>query len=134
MWELLRNKKTGHKIRRQHIIDDFIADFVCLSKKVVIEIDGKIHLQQKEYDELRTLRLKELGYEVIRFTNEEVFEDASIVTSKIKEKLDNRADFQSEDAAPLNLPKGETFGLFIRVQLLKVSKGSLLDTLKTSLL
>ncbi len=108
MWELLRNKKTGHKIRRQHIIDDFIADFVCLSKKVVIEIDGKIHLQQKEYDELRTLRLKELGYEVIRFTNEEVFEDASIVTSKIKEKLDNRADFQSEDAAPLNLPKGET--------------------------
>jgi len=47
MWELLRNKKTGHTIRRQHIIANFIADFVCLPKKVIIEIDGKIHLKKK---------------------------------------------------------------------------------------
>jgi hypothetical protein len=67
MRDSLKNKKTGYKIRRQHIIENFITDFVCLSKKVVIEIDGKIHLQQKEYDELRTARLNELEYEVIRF-------------------------------------------------------------------
>ena len=92
MWQHLRNKKTGHKIRRQHIIDNFIIDFACLAKQVVIEIDGKIHLQQKEYDELRTTRLNELGFEVIRFTNKEVFDNLEAVTSKIKEYLDNKED------------------------------------------
>ncbi|HNW51125.1 MAG TPA: DUF559 domain-containing protein, partial [Prolixibacteraceae bacterium] len=99
MWEYLRNKKTGYKIRRQHIIDDFITDFVCLSKKVVIEIDGKIHLQQKEYDELRTARLNELEYEVIRFTNEEVFANPEMVALKIKEKLESKADLLSDEDA-----------------------------------
>ena len=65
LWEFLRNKKTGYRIRRQHVIDNFITDFVCLSRKVVIEIDGKIHLQQKEYDDLRTNTLNERGYKVI---------------------------------------------------------------------
>ena len=99
IWEFLRNKKTGYKIRRQHIIDDFITDFVCLSKKVVIEIDGKIHLQQKEYDELRTARLNELEYEVIRFTNEELFANPELVALKIKEKLDNKINLQSDNDA-----------------------------------
>ena len=89
MWELLRNNKVGHKIRRQHIIDNFIADFVCLRKKLVIEIDGEIHLKQREYDELRTARLGELGYEVIRFTNEAVFDNPNWVALKIKEKLES---------------------------------------------
>ena len=97
MWEYLRNKKTGYKIRRQHIIDNFITDFVCLSKKVVIEIDGKIHLKQKEYDELRTAKLTELDYEVIRFTNEDVFTNPELVASKIKQKLDTKIDFLTDD-------------------------------------
>jgi very-short-patch-repair endonuclease len=97
MWEYLKTKKTGFKIRRQHIIDDFITDFVCLSKKVVIEIDGKIHLKQKEYDELRTIRLNQLGYEVIRFTNEEVFANPAIIALRIKEILENKDDLQDED-------------------------------------
>ncbi len=111
MWEYLRNKKTGYKIRRQHIIADFITDFVCLIKNVVIEIDGKIHLQQKEYDELRTARLNELGYEVIRFTNEEVFANPELVTLKIKEKLDSKSDLQiDEDVIPPPLEGlGEVF-------------------------
>ena len=46
MWKYLQNKKTGFKIRRQHVIDNFIVDFVCLPTKLVIEIDGKIHLEQ----------------------------------------------------------------------------------------
>jgi ATP-dependent DNA helicase RecG len=97
MWEYLRNKKTGHKIRRQHIVDVFITDFVCLRKKVVIEVDGKIHLKQKEYDEMRTVRLNELGYEVIRFKNEEVLTNPEIVTSRIKEILDNKPDLQDNE-------------------------------------
>ncbi len=97
MWEHLRNKKTGYKIRRQHIIDDFITDFVCLSMKVVIEIDGKIHLQQKEYDELRTAKLNELGFEVIRFTNEEVYANPELVALKVKEKLDHKSTQQNNN-------------------------------------
>lgn len=92
MWEELRNKKTGHKIRRQHIIGHFIADFVCLRKKLVIEIDGKIHLQQKEYDAFRTSLLNGLGYEVVRFTNEEVTASPASVAAKIKTLLDSKPD------------------------------------------
>ncbi len=90
LWQHLRNKRTHHKIRRQHIIDDFIVDFVCLGLKTVIEIDGKIHLQQKEYDALRTARLNDLNFEVIRFTNEEVLENVEKVTNKIKTHLDKK--------------------------------------------
>jgi very-short-patch-repair endonuclease len=98
----LRNKKTGHKIRRQHVIDNFITDFVCLPKKVIIEIDGGIHLEQKEQDELRTITLNEKGYKVIRFTNEEVFTDAELVAQKIKEILDNRKTVLNEDDSILS--------------------------------
>ena len=90
IWEYLRNKKTGYKIRRQHVIDNFIVDFVCLTKKVVIEIDGGIHLQQKELDELRTNTLNEKGYRVIRFTNEEVMHNPAMIAANIKNILDNR--------------------------------------------
>ena len=90
IWEYLRNKKTGYKIRRQHVIDNFIVDFVCLPKKVVIEIDGGIHLQQKELDELRTNTLNEKGYRVIRFTNEEVMHNPAVIAASIKDILDNR--------------------------------------------
>ncbi len=88
IWEYLRNQKTGHKIRRQHIIDNFVADFICLLQKVVIEIDGKIHLKQKEYDALRTEKLNQLGYEVIRFANEDIFNDPQSCAHKIKQHLD----------------------------------------------
>lgn len=92
IWEYLRNKKTSYKIRRQHIIGDFIADFTCLSKKVIIEIDGKIHEFQKEQDEIRTIRLNNLGYEVIRFTNTEVLNSPYQVVQKIKVFLNSRQD------------------------------------------
>ena len=88
LWDYLRNRKTGYKIRRQHVIDKYVVDFVCLSKKLVIEIDGGIHLQQKEQDELRTTDLNLLGYEVIRFTNDEVYDNAGFVAQRIKEELD----------------------------------------------
>ena len=90
IWFYLKNKKTGFKIRRQHIIDNFIVDFVCLSKKVVIEIDWKIHLIQMDYDEARSSRLNELNFKVIRFDNEEVYLNPEKVANEIKEVLQNR--------------------------------------------
>ncbi|MFI5212101.1 MAG: endonuclease domain-containing protein [Ignavibacteria bacterium] len=88
-WEYLRNKKTGHKIRRQHVIDNFVADFVCLPKNIVIEIDGKIHKYQKEYDAMRTAKFEELGYSIIRYSNEEVFKNPESVFLKIITILDD---------------------------------------------
>ncbi|MCB9203023.1 MAG: leucine--tRNA ligase [Flavobacteriales bacterium] len=89
LWENIKSKKLGYKFRQQHLIEDFIVDFVCLNKKLVIEVDGEIHNSQIEYDEQRTLILNSLGYEVIRFRNEEVLNHISEVLSKINNKLNS---------------------------------------------
>ena len=75
------------KFRRQHIIGNYIPDFVALSHKLIIEVDGEIHKFQKEQDEQRTFELNEKGYKVIRFTNEEVLHDINSVLDKIKKKI-----------------------------------------------
>jgi very-short-patch-repair endonuclease len=88
LWKFLKGKKLGVKFRRQHIIDFYIPDFVALSIKLIIEIDGKIHLKHKRKDEERTRRLEILGFKVIRFTNEEVENDIEKVLQIIKYKVD----------------------------------------------
>ncbi|MDB9781698.1 isoleucine--tRNA ligase [Winogradskyella sp.] len=90
LWEALRNKNLdGYKFRREHIIDEFIVDFVCLSKNLVIEVDGGYHNQPEvqDADKLRTDILEELGYRVVRFTNEEVIGDIDKVLEKIAYEL-----------------------------------------------
>ncbi len=87
LWEFLRNKNFGVKFRRQHIIDFYIPDFVALSIRLIIEVDGKIHLKQKSQDEERTRRLELLGFKVIRFTNEEVENDIEKVLESIKNNV-----------------------------------------------
>jgi len=92
LWHFLKSKKTGHQLRKQHVVDNFIVDFICIRKKLVIEVDGKIHLQQKEQDELRTARLNVKGFKVIRFTNEEVLENPKRVADNIKQILNSISD------------------------------------------
>ena len=87
LWEKLRAKKLGVKFRQQHIIDQYIADFVCLKEGLIIEVDGEIHSQQKEADQIRTGVLESLGYKVIRFSNEEILNDIENVLSQIKNKI-----------------------------------------------
>lgn len=91
LWECLRNKNLNYKFRRQHIIDMFIADFICLEKKLIIEVDGGYHdtAEQKEADELRTEILNEIGFKVIRFTNEEVIGNIENVIKKISATLES---------------------------------------------
>jgi leucyl-tRNA synthetase len=74
LWEMLRNKKMGCKFRRQHLIDKFIVDFICLEKKIVVEVDGGYHetAEQQEYDQQRTMILNARGFRVLRITNEAV--------------------------------------------------------------
>ncbi|MFN6327988.1 MAG: leucine--tRNA ligase [Chitinophagales bacterium] len=102
LWNEIRNRKLEYKFRRQHPIDNYIADFICLEQKLIIEVDGGYHTQTKEYDDARTAVLNELGYRVIRFTNEEVINDIENVLSKLKREF----------SAPTTLlPKGEGPGL-----------------------
>ena len=89
VWDFLRSKQLGVKFRRQHIIDQYIVDFVCLQKHLIIEIDGKYHfyLGQQIDDAVREKALKEKGYRFLRFTNEEVIGNTAQVIKKIKDEL-----------------------------------------------
>ena len=87
LWEYLKSNKLGVRFRRQHVIANFIPDFVALSCKLIIEVDGEIHDFQKEYDEDRTFLLKERGFRVIRFKNEEVLNNIEKVIETIKENI-----------------------------------------------
>jgi len=97
LWQEIRGNATGGRIRRQHIIDKFIVDFVSLPKQLVIEVDGDIHDLQQEQDALRTLHLEQKGFKVIRFRNEEVLRDAEGVRHKIIKELNGRPDFTKDD-------------------------------------
>ena len=90
LWESLKSKNLGDKFRRQHPVDEFIPDFVCLSKKLIVEVDGDIHDHQLEQDEARTTVLESLGYKVIRFKNEKVLGNLESVLQEIKNTLENR--------------------------------------------
>ena len=89
LWEYLRRNALGVRFRRQFIIGDFIVDFACLEKKLVVEVDGLYHFtdEQMEEDRKRTYHISQLGYRVIRFTNEEIMTDINKVVAKIKESL-----------------------------------------------
>ena len=92
LWKYLKGKKLKSKFRQQHLINDFIVDFVCLSKKLIIEVDGNVHEYQLEKDEARTLELEQKsGFKVIRFKNEEVIGNVDAVLSKIDSELSNQA-------------------------------------------
>ncbi len=101
LWQSLKGNKLDEHFRRQHIIDRFIADFVCISKKLVVEVDGDIHDYQKEEDAARTERLNELGYKVIRFKNEQVIGDIESVVKEIKLQIKEQSKV---------LPLGEDLG------------------------
>ncbi|MCW5875898.1 MAG: endonuclease domain-containing protein [Anaerolineales bacterium] len=90
LWAELRGRKfSGYKFRRQHIIDRFIVDFCCPQKRLVVEVDGDIHLQSREYDQARTEYLNDLGYFVLRVSNQDVMERIEIVKLQIQKHLEN---------------------------------------------
>ncbi|MBU3926595.1 MAG: DUF559 domain-containing protein, partial [Bacteroidetes bacterium] len=105
LWENVRKDRIGYRIRRQHAIETYIVDFVCLSKKTVIELDGEINDYQAKADKLRTEILEENGYSIIRFTNNDVNDHLEEVIKTIKTYLDNKI---VED--PRVLPFGEDLG------------------------
>ena len=91
IWERLRDKQIGFKIKRQHLIDKYIVDFVCLEKKLVIEIDNENLGQTKEQDDLRISVLESMGFKVIRFTNDEISANIDSVIKQIKYKCETNS-------------------------------------------
>ena len=92
LWKVLRQSKCSFKFRRQHPIYDYIADFICLEKRLIIEVDGAYHceLQQQEDDQIRTDILSDMGYKVLRFTNDEVLSSPHTVLNMIKDEINNK--------------------------------------------
>ena len=116
MWEALRDKRFhGIKFRRQHAIEDFIADFVSLEYRLVVEIDGDIHDLQPEYDQYRTEYLRACGYHVVRFSNDEVMNNCPQVLKSLWETAQKIQQARSESdvrsTSPLPVGEGSGVGL-----------------------
>ncbi len=106
LWQHLRNSSIAYKIRRQHAIGTYIADFICLKKGLIIEVDGGYHTEIKDQDELRSEALNNLGFEVIRFSNEQVISNPTGITEIIKEKLNTQPDRILGDSDSLSSGEG----------------------------
>lgn len=90
LWGELKGKKlAGYKFRRQHPLRSFIVDFYCPSKKLVIEVDGPYHANQKACDWVREVDLQSMGYKVLRFSNDQVEHHLNDVLEEIRSVLIN---------------------------------------------
>jgi very-short-patch-repair endonuclease len=88
LWFQLRRKRiAGRAFRRQHRLDRYIVDFVCLSARLVIEVDGPSHDLTVGQDEARTRRLESQGYRVLRFSNSQILTDLDSVVRTIEAVL-----------------------------------------------
>ena len=89
LWNFIRARQLGVKFNRQHIIGDYIVDFVCLERKLIIEVDGEYHdlPEQNKDDFMRTEELSKIGFNLIRFKNAEIMNNIKDVLYQIREKL-----------------------------------------------
>ncbi|RZA01037.1 MAG: DUF559 domain-containing protein, partial [Sphingobacteriaceae bacterium] len=94
LWQFLRGKKIGYKFRRQHLVLRYIPDFICIEKKLIVEVDGGYHndAEQQELDKYRENELIAQGYTIVRFTNNEVLTNPDNVLSKIKQILETKSN------------------------------------------
>lgn len=106
LWNNLKSKKTGYKFRRQHPIENSIADFVCLDTWLIIEIDGGYHenTEQQKLDKERDAFLKEIGFVTLRFTNDQVTDDIEKVIKTIKDTCDQIKNISAQQKATVDSP------------------------------
>ena len=107
LWHYLRNKQLdGYRFRRQQPIGRYIVDFACLSRKVLIELDGGQHAEQTSRDEKRDAFLRARGYRVLRFWSTEVFENCFGVLERVWEAV--AGDPPPQSPAPATPPYPST--------------------------
>lgn len=89
LWEYLRGGRMGAHFRRQHVMMDYIPDFVSLAEKLVIEVDGGYHYEgeQPQLDAERTAEFVKQGFKVLRFSNEEVLCNIDNVLETIRKEI-----------------------------------------------
>ena len=90
LWSHLKiGKLMGYKFRRQHVVRKYILDFFCPAANLGIELDGKVHLDQAEYDEFRSVGLLQTGIRILRFKNEAILANIGEVLAIISATLQN---------------------------------------------
>ncbi|KQM97958.1 hypothetical protein ASE85_13225 [Sphingobium sp. Leaf26] len=105
LWGILsRSQLGGYKFRRQSVIGDAIADFLCPQKALIIEVDGHTHIDP-EADERRTAKLEALGYHVFRISNEEVMHNLEGIGQALLDHLESLPDWRAPHPNPS--PEGE---------------------------
>ena len=87
LWYVLRKRELGIKSRRQQPIGNYIVDFVCLDKKIIIDLDGGQHSEKVAYDNKRDAFLTAEGFTVLRFWNHDVFQNMPGVLETITARL-----------------------------------------------
>ena len=88
LWRCLRARELcGFKFRRQYPIAPYIVDFICVEKRLIVEIDGGQHATMTEIDNTRTEFLNARGCRVLRFWNNEVLDQLDAVLAKILDSL-----------------------------------------------
>ena len=87
LWFHLRAKRLGFKFKRQVPMGTYIIDFICLEKRLIIELDGGQHMDNHAYDMKRTTWLNLQGYNVLRFWNHDVLQQTPSVIEVILKEL-----------------------------------------------
>ncbi|MEO9004504.1 MAG: endonuclease domain-containing protein [Ginsengibacter sp.] len=89
-WNLLKQHFSNYRFKRQHPVSQYIADFYCHKLKLVIEIDGGIHLSEeaKNNDKLRDEFMRSLSLKIVRFSNEEVCKNSEMVIAKLRDLIE----------------------------------------------
>jgi len=103
LWEALRNRRCHNmKFRRQVNIGPYIADFLCMQHRLIIEVDGSVHnlKEHREYDRSRDKYFHELNFRVLRIKNNEIYVSLPSVLNRIQ-----KAMFQNIPPSPDYLEK-----------------------------
>ena len=92
LWSQLRRRQLdGYKFRRQHPIGTYVADFACLEAKLILEVDGGQHSEQRDADKSRDENIAERGFAVLRIWNGDIGRNLSGVLDKIQCTLNERS-------------------------------------------
>lgn len=95
LWSTLRGRQLGAKFRRQHVIGRFIVDFVCLEKRLIIELDGEQHDGQQAHSDLkRQAWLESESYVVLRYWTRDFFHNFDEIVEQIRETLESLPKFK----------------------------------------
>lgn len=124
LWQAVCNRQfKGLKFRRQHPVAGYIPDFVCLEKKLIVEIDGGYHdnLEQQKLDSFRAAWLEENGYRMVRFTNDEVQKNILSVLEKLGNEINYEQQPDANSPSPLERElKGEVAKIRVTASIIEI--------------